>query len=574
MSGFFALMSNLQIKLIIQILSLGLCAPLAYLTWMQRHRLKALIPEWIFRLIYLFLVIQILLIVINIVLEQTGTSLFPVDLWHLDYERNIPSILSTIQLLLLGILCLATGLTLVKISWAERLYWLVLCLGITIIALIEYEIVPRRLFQLSHRELYIPSGLFVAAATLSMILRNSDGKRRLFLSLLLGGLGVWGLGALVVDNIRFNNSVRVIVSLEETLETLGILVALAGVAGYAAAVLSSARTSRFVIVTGILLLFLMSGDVINVHYGAEIEKLVYRYRTMVEERLFARRILADIDDHALTLTGWQFNFPKAGESSTMRLWLHASSSLEDGFGIAIQLLDQESEAVIAAADKMSWNGRNTEKWKPGRQFMRSQAVELTLPADLPVNHAFWLTLSFWEYEGNVAIHPLPVDSSDYALLGETHVILDEVVFPETVACASQEDVPGRFANGFVLQAASIPGRAQAGGELAVSFTWCAERDGSEDLIQFLHFFHAESGVYQVVDQMPLGLRLPTRLWYAGLQASEAWRFTLPADLQPGQYSIYSGLYRLSDMQRLSVTLADGTQPADARIPLGTILIEG
>ena len=74
--------------------------------------------------------------------------------------------------------------------------------------------------------------------------------------------------------------------------------------------------------------------------------------------------------------------------------------------------------------------------------------------------------------------------------------------------------------------------------------------------------------------MPLGLRLPTRLWYEGLRSSEVWQFTLPADLQPGRYSIYSGLYRLSDLQRLGVTLADGAQPADARIPLGTILIEG
>ena len=566
-------MATIQIKLIIQIVSLGLCAPLAYLAWIQRHRLKALIPEWIFRLIYLFLVIQILLIVINIVLEQTGTSLFPVDLWHLDYERNIPSILSTILLLLLGTLCLATGITSRKISRAERLYWLVLCFGSTIIALIEYEMIPRRLLQLSYREMYIPSGLFVAAATLTMILRSSDGKRRLFLSVLLGGLGVWGLGALVVDSIRLNNSVRVIVSLEETLETLGILVALAGVAGYAAAVVSSARTGRFVIVTGMLLFILMSGDLINTRYGAEIEKLVYPYRTMVEERLFARRILADIDDHALTLTGWQFEFPKAGESSTMRLWLHASSSLEDGFGIAIQLLDQENKAVIAAADKMSWNGRNTAKWKPGRQFTRNQAVELTLTADLPVNRAFWLTLSFWEYEGNVAIRPLPVDSSDYPLLGETRIILDELVFPETVASASLTEAPGRFANGFVLQAASIPERAQAGEELEVTFRWGTDSAGSEDWSQFLHLVHEESGSLWNIDQMPLGLRLPTHLWYAGLQASEVWRFTLPADLQPGRYAIYSGLYRLSDLQRLGVTLADGAQPADARIPLGAIFID-
>ena len=567
-------MTNIQLKLIFQILSLGLCAFLAYLVRFKRQRLRTLFPEWALRLIYLFLVIQILLIVINIVLEQTGASLFPADLWHLDLERNVPSILSTIYLLLLGILCLATGITSGKISRAERLYWLVLCLGITIIGLIDYDMLPRRLFNLSPRDLFMSSGLFVVAATLTLILRNSDGKRRLLLSLLLGGLGVWGLGALIVDNIRLNNSIRVIVSLEETLETLGILIAMAGVAGYVSAVAPPARTDRIVIVTGLLLFFLMSGDQINVRYGAEIERLVYSYRTLAEELLYARRIFADIDDHALTLTGWLFDFPTAGESSRMRLWLHDGSSLEDGFGIAVQILDQASEAVIAAADKMSWDGRDAQKWRPGRQFTRSQIVELALPAELPVNRAFWLTLSFWEYEGNVAIRPLPVGYSDHQLLGETHIILDEVMLPQPVASAGQKETPGRFANGFVLLAASIPGRAQAGGELEVTFGWGAESAGSEEYIQYLHFFHEDSGAYWTFDQMPLGLRLPTRLWYAGLQSSEVWRFTIPADLQPGRYSIYSGLYRLSDLQRLGVTLADGAQPADARIPLGTILIEG
>ena len=570
-------MSNSQLKLIFQILSLGLCAFLAYLARIKRHRLRTLVPEWAFRLILVFLVIQILLLVINIVLEQTDSNLFPVDLWHLDLERNIPSILSTIQLLLLGILCLATGLTSVKISRAERLYWLVLYLGITIIGLVEFELLPRGWFEPSNPAMYILSilsGLFVAAATLSMILRNSDGKRRLFLSLLLVGLGVWGMGALIVDNIRLNNTTKVTVSLEETLETLGILVAMAGVAGYVSAVAPPIRTDRIVIVTGLLLFFLMSSDQINVRYGAKIERLVYSYRILAEELLYARRIFADIDDHALTLTGWLFDFPTAGESSSMRLWLHGGSSLEDGFGIAVQILDQASEAVIAAADKMSWDGRDAQKWRPGRQFTRSQIVELALPAELPVNRAFWLTLSFWEYEGNVALRPLPVGYSDHQLLGETHIILDELVLPETMASANLAEAPGRFSNGFVLQAASIPGRAQAGGELEVTFGWGAESAGSEEYIQYLHFFHEDSGAYWTFDQMPLGLRLPTRLWYAGLQASEAWRFTLPADLQPGRYAIYSGLYRLSDMQRLGVTLADGTQPVDARIPLGIILIEG
>ena len=196
-----------------------------------------------------------------------------------------------------------------------------------------------------------------------------------------------------------------------------------------------------------------------------------------------------------------------------------------------------------------------------------------MPEDIPTNRALWLALSFWKIEEN-EFNLLPVGFSDYPLLGDTHVILDELVLPETVASASLADAPGRFANGFVLQAASIPGRAQAGEELEVTFRWGAESAGSEDWTQFLHFEHDESGSFWNEDQMPLGLRLPTRLWYEGLRSSEVWQFTLPADLQPGRYSIYSGLYRLSDLQRLGVTLADGAQPADARIPLGTILIEG
>ena len=74
-------------------------------------------------------------------LNIPGPTCFHVIYGTWTSERNIPSIVSTIQLLLLSILCLATGISSVKISWAERLYWLVLCMGITVIALIEYGMI-------------------------------------------------------------------------------------------------------------------------------------------------------------------------------------------------------------------------------------------------------------------------------------------------------------------------------------------------------------------------------------------------------------------------------------------------
>ena len=564
-------MSNSQLNLIFQILSLGLCVLLAYLARIKSHRLRTLVPEWALRLIYLFLVIQILLLVINVALEHTGANLFPRNLWHLDRERNIPSIVSTIQLLLLGILCLATGITSVKISWAERLYWLVLCLGITIIALVEFELLPRGWFEPSNPAMYILSilsGLLVAAATLSMILRNSDGKRRLYLSLLLGGLGVWGLGALVVDNIHLNNTTKVTVSLEETLETLGILVALAGVAGYMTRIVPQTLFRRKML---LISLCLTSAIIVVLLLGFS----VWEDREYVGIRFlgkhFGRKITVDIDDGALALRGWSSGSLSAGTIPRVHLWLHTTRLLKNDIGFTIQLLDQESKAVIEETNKRS--DRKADQWEPGIRHYFTQKILFALPEDIPANRALWLLLSFWKIEGD-GFGLLPVGFSDHPLLGDTHVILDELVLPEPVKSTSHENAPARFANGFVLQAASIPGRAQAGEELQVTFRWGTDSAGSEDWTQFLHLDHEESGLFWNVDQMPLGLRLPTRLWYAGLQASEVWQFTLPADLQPGRYAIYSGLYRPSDLQRLAVTLADGTQPADARIPLGTIHIEG
>ena len=103
-------------------------------------------------------------------------------------------------------------------------------------------------------------------------------------------------------------------------------------------------------------------------------------------------------------------------------------------------------------------------------------------------------------------------------------------------------------------------------------TWETTADGEEDWVQFLHFVHEETGALWNHDQQPLGARLPTRLWYEGLRDTETWQITIPEDLAPGRYAVYTGLYRLSDLARLPVSDADGMPLPDARVPLGSITI--
>ena len=83
----------------------------------------------------------------------------------------------------------------------------------------------------------------------------------------------------------------------------------------------------------------------------------------------------------------------------------------------------------------------------------------------------------------------------------------------------------------------------------------------------------QSGSWFVFDQQPLRPRLPTRLWYAGLADSETWQVMLPADLPPGRYSVFTGLYRAHDQERVPARQADGTPWLDARVPIGIITIE-
>ena len=71
----------------------------------------------------------------------------------------------------------------------------------------------------------------------------------------------------------------------------------------------------------------------------------------------------------------------------------------------------------------------------------------------------------------------------------------------------------------------------------------------------------------------LGDRLPTRLWYKGLADSEVWQAPLPADLAPGRYEVFTGLYRTRDLERVPASDMDGKPWLDGRVLLGSLVLE-
>ena len=461
-------------------------------------------------------------------------------------------------------MCFLNGIASRNRRYPEQAFWFVLGVLLTGLSHFEYVFLPHWLVP--KNLLVLLSGLFLAATSLILYLRyRKDEVRRFCLLLLPVGLGTWAFGYLLDDAIFLD--IHRVEPLEETLEFIGIVIALAGTAGYATANMPRPFIAGRRFLASICLSMAIAA---TLHLGAPVWNTTVVQRVGILWNGYGRAISADIFDGALALRGWSGVALGPGKRKTIKIWLYATRPLTSNFGFSYHLLDQESGDVIASANQRS--GIDVRDWRPGILHSIFPGAALQVPESAATNRAMWLTVSFWRIEGET-FTPLTIDASDRLPLGDTHYVLEEVVFPVLAASPERGVTAGEFANGFALRRAAIPERIRAGQSMNVEFHWSTDSDGKGDWTQFLHFVPQDGGSLWNVDQYPLGMRLPTRLWYAGMQSGERWNFTVPPDLAAGIYKVYTGLYRLADLQRLEVILADGRLPADRSIPLGSITIE-
>ncbi|MCY3977198.1 MAG: hypothetical protein OXG23_03775 [Chloroflexi bacterium] len=272
---------------------------------------------------------------------------------------------------------------------------------------------------------------------------------------------------------------------------------------------------------------------------------------------------------SLSLQGYRIN--QLSDKVVLQLYLSARQKDYVDKGFTAQLIDQITGEWVAS------NSRNASKrhmiWILGAEFeqIHRQQIELAIPAEAPRNRALWLVLTAWHRQPHHD-HRLPVLTSDHWQLNETQIVVAELVLPAASSAGSAAPL-AVFDGSFTLGAVDLPASARLGETLNISFSWRADAAGLNDYVQFLHLGHINSGEWWVYDQQPLGPRLPTRLWYSGLADSEVWVAPLPADLASGEYAVFTGLYRLSDQERVPVKGKDGIPFVDARVPLGHLTLE-
>ena len=508
-----------------------------------------------------FLAAQVLVILLSLGLQRSSSP--EAYLWALNWEGNIPSILASAQLALVGGVALATArLAKTQPTW-QRLYLVGLGLVFLYLAVDEYYTVHESIRN--WERYYAALGAVVVAATVLVALHSSR-RSWIWHVCLLTGLAMSASGALVIEQYRAEmicwswgflrlNKCLQFYHFEETLEFLGIWIVLVAMLGQFTDAASRPRrrvrrTLYALPVFWILMLFLVL------------------FFDIYELRLLAQPAAIEFESR-VHLYGYRID---SGDSGSV-LRLYPSVRRRDYFnlGYSVHLVDQVSGNSVASRNQNADRRVESLHFSSYRDIYRQQIV-VQFPPQAPANRALWVVLTLWrEKDGDYVLQKIL--ASDHRLLSDTQVILDELIIPSRSA-SSSADALAVFDNGFALDAVDLPEYARAGETLTIPVSWRSDVRGREDHVQFLHFGHEESGTWWVYDQQPLGSRLPTRLWYSGLADSEIWQVPLPADMAPGRYTVFTGLYRTRDLERLPASDADGTSWLDARVPLGFIMVEG
>ncbi len=509
------------------------------------------------RLASVMLVAQALVISKTLFVEPSSS--LDVWLWQLHQEWNVPATLAATQLALVGCIALVSAWLCRTRMLLQRLYLFGIALVFLFLAYDEYFTVHEHWAGWNY---YLFLGMAVVAATLAVAALSPRRSWKWHICL-LAGLAISAVGGIQVE--RFGSVCGnyglltidacppiTVWALEEILEFLGIWLTLVAILGHFSNVSPPSKRLRRALyvmpalwIVGLIPIapiwpIAQQADSQPAAVAFESGEVLHAYRISKSKSNFTVGLF-------LSPEGWEFN----------------------NLGYSVHLVDQVTGESIVSRHTHA-NRRLEFYLAPGHIPVYRQWKRIYFPPQTPTNHALSVVLTLWHKRDDKIIYER-VLSSDLKLLSDRQVVLGELVLPADSPAPSTLPL-AQFDNGFTLGAVELPEHARPGENLVIPFTWHSAENGREDHVQYLHLGHEESGAWFVYDQEPLGSRLPTHLWYRGLADSETWQVPLPADLAPGQYRVFTGIYRTRDRQRVPATDANGTSFVDARIPLGALTI--
>lgn len=483
--------------------------------------------------------------------------------WYFDYrfgEYNPAASYAATLYVLIALGALLSAVRGQALPLFQRGYWLGTGLLFGFLGLDEYFVLHE---GVKNWTLYY--GLAAVLLTLgsAVVLRQRRDWR--VAVMIVGGLGAAGAGGIGLELLALHDcfgylgqTCNRLPLIEEALENVGILTVLAGVVLYASQHVRPVvwRQARALLVAGGV------GTAIILLTGPW-------FIPALEMQLRAEPVQLDYLDGALSILGYQVSQTvlHPGDPLDMTVYWQVNQRTSGLDGFSAHLVSRTSGQSFASSNRLVEEPRFTQA-VPGTVYRTN--VHLVLPPDTPAQASYWLTLTTWGRRRQT-YQMQPVSRTDRELIALDMAVLCSLpVIDESSPLTVDHPLRFDFQENLSLTGYSVQAEKR---RLSLQFVWENHRPIREPLIQFLHIFGPDGGFVYSLDRPPLADDFPTIDWPVGLRARADWQLDLPDDLEPGEYSLRTGLYEAKSLNRWLVRDSEGHELPDGIIELRTIRLE-
>ncbi len=252
-----------------------------------------------------------------------------------------------------------------------------------------------------------------------------------------------------------------------------------------------------------------------------------------------------------------------GDRVDVTLYWQALTPMRDNYSVYVQVFGWQQD--LGQRDSYPGGGTYpTSLWLPG-QIIRDRH-QISIPPDAKGPGPAWITAGLYQFD--TMERPQAVDAAGQPVIFPilTKLALDSPTptWQPTHQLDANLDNRVRLI-GFDAETQDV----RPGQTWPVTLYWQAQAQLKQDYAVFVHLVDETGSIIAQVDEPPLKSFYPTSAWAPGEILNDTHAVTLPADVRPGRYQVFVGLYDPATGDRLPV-IDEAGKGQDNQVLLATL----